>query len=150
MSTRTFGRVGDSAPLPDLHAWHRRAYERLFTPGHGFDATLRDAFPVRAHDGNRALWYRRIETGPPSRDLETCRRRGVSYARPLYVWLRLDGAEPISERVEFAQVPVLVGSEYLVNGRERIVIAQLQRAPGIDFTAEDDDPLDPVCRIMPE
>src|SRR5436190_15998274 len=107
MPVRTFGRAGDSLPLPPLFAWHRRAHERLFAPGHGFDAALRDAFPIRAHEGNRVLCYERIETGPPPRDLDACRRLGLSYTRPLYAWLRLDGGEPVGERVELAQVPAL-------------------------------------------
>jgi DNA-directed RNA polymerase subunit beta len=151
MPVRTFARVGDSLPLPPLDAWHRRAYDRLFAPGHGFDAALRDAFPIRSGEGNRALCYEGLELGRPPRDLDVCRQLGLSYTQPLLVRLRLDGPEPISEPVEFAQVPILVGGgEYLVNGRDRVVIAQLQRSPGIDFLAEDDDPRSPACRITPE
>jgi DNA-directed RNA polymerase subunit beta len=151
-TTRHFSRVGDSLPLPALSEWQHRAYERLLAPGHGLDAVLREVFPIRGHEGNLALYYERLELGEPEHALETCRRLGRSYTRPLLLWLRVEGPQVVAEAVPFAALPVMFGGgEFLIGGAESVVIAQLQRAPGIDFLAHrDGDGVTYTCRIVPQ
>ena len=138
---RCFGRRS-SPPLPPLTDLQKRAYERFLQPdtppgqrhAQGLEGVLREAFPIRSHDGSRSLAYMHYELGPPVHSLEECRTLRCTYARPLRVWLRMDGPEPVAEAVSMGAVPVMLdGGEFLINGSERIVIGQLQRAPGIEF-----------------
>ena len=149
---RNFSRVGNSLPLPSLSEWQHRACARLLQPGHGLDSVLREVFPIRGHEGNLSLDCERLELGEPERDLETCRRLGRSYTRPLFLWLRLHGPQAVAERIAFGELPVMFGGgEFLINGAERVIIAQLQRAPGIDFTAHRDGArVSYSCRITPQ
>ncbi len=141
--TRDFSRVGSSMPVPPLGQCQERAFARLLEPGRGLDELLREVFPVRAHEGELSLHYERIELGEPPLDLQTCRQLRRSYARPLFLWLRLEGPRRVTQRVAFGALPVMVGGgEFLINGCERVVLGQLQRAPGIDFTPTS-------CRITP-
>ena len=53
------------------------------------------------------------------------------------IWLRLNKAEPIEEEVYLGEIPTMIGGgEFIINGTERVIVTQLHRSPGIDFTEE--------------
>ena len=69
------------------------------------------------------------------------------------VWFAKDVAEIPEEDIYLGEIPVIMGGgEFIVNGAERVIVNQLHRSPGVDFSiasAEADRPLH-SARIIPE
>ncbi|MCS6897692.1 MAG: DNA-directed RNA polymerase subunit beta, partial [Nitrospira sp.] len=97
--------------------------------------------------------YLRYELGRPRYDPDECRKLRLTYGRPFRVWLRLVKDQPVEEEVYLGDMPIMIGGgEFIINGAERVVVSQLHRSPGVDFTAETDgsDRKMHSCRIIPE
>jgi DNA-directed RNA polymerase subunit beta len=162
---RSFSSFPDSSLiLPPSSFSARVAYERFWQPDTppglrrdvGLHALLRQAFPIRSHDGARALAYLHYQLGDPPCSPDECRRLRKTYARPLLVWLRAEGpgspdAMP-TEAVPMGEAPVLLeGGAFLINGCERIVPGRLHRAPGVEFRVRrDGGRVLPSCRFVPQ
>ncbi len=82
-------------------------------------------------------------------DVEECQERGVTYAVPLKVTIRLvvwnkdpdTGAKTIrdikEQEVYFGDVPLMTDNgTFIINGTERVVVSQLHRSPGAFFHSE--------------
>ena len=83
-------------------------------------------------------------------DVEECQERGMTYAVPLKVTIRLvvwnkdpdTGVKTIrdikEQEVYFGDVPLMTDNgTFIVNGTERVVVSQLHRSPGAFFHSED-------------
>ena len=55
----------------------------------GLEKTLRSVFPIRDFAGTAELDFVNYELEPPKFDVEECRQRGITYAAPMRVTLRL-------------------------------------------------------------
>jgi len=61
--------------------------------------------------------------------------------------------ESVEEEVYLGEIPLMIGGgEFIVNGSERVIVSQLHRSPGVDFTEElhTSDKRLHSCRIIPE
>ncbi len=83
-------------------------------------------------------------------DVEECQERGMTYAVPLKVTIRLvvwnkdaeTGVKTIrdikEQEVYFGDVPLMTDNgTFIINGTERVVVSQLHRSPGAFFHSED-------------
>jgi len=83
-------------------------------------------------------------------DVEECQERGMTYAVPLKVTIRLvvwnkdveTGVKSIrdikEQEVYFGDVPLMTDNgTFIINGTERVVVSQLHRSPGAFFHSED-------------
>ncbi len=83
-------------------------------------------------------------------DVEECQERGMTYAVPLMVTIRLvvwnkdpeTGAKSIrdikEQEVYFGDVPLMTDNgTFIINGTERVIVSQLHRSPGAFFHSED-------------
>ena len=82
-------------------------------------------------------------------DVEECQERGMTYAVPLKVAIRLvvwnkseSGARSIrdikEQEVYFGDVPLMTDNgTFIINGTERVIVSQLHRSPGAFFHSED-------------
>ncbi len=56
---------------------------------------------------------------------------------PFKVRLRLIKPEPVEEEVYLGEIPIMIGGgEFIINGSERVIVSQLHRSPGVDFSYE--------------
>src|SRR3546814_17431853 len=55
----------------------------------GLEKTLRSVFPIRDFAGTAELDFVHYELEDPKYDVEECRQRGITYAAPMKVTLRL-------------------------------------------------------------
>jgi DNA-directed RNA polymerase subunit beta len=159
---RDFGRFGDALEVPPLTEVQQRAYARFLQADVpwdkrepiGIEGVLREIFPIESYDKKIVLEYVRYELGKPRYDPDDCRQLKLTYGRPFKVWLRLrlpDGNIKEDE-VYLGDMPIMIGGgEFIINGSERVVVSQLHRSPGMDFTAtrEGDKTLH-SCRVIPE
>jgi DNA-directed RNA polymerase subunit beta len=157
---RNFGRRGDAIEVPSLTDVQTKSYERFLQydlapekrTSSGLEGVLREIFPIESYDKTISLEYVRYELGKPRYDPDECRKLRLTYGRPFKVWLRLKKAEPVEEEVYLGDMPIMIGGgEFIINGAERVVVSQLHRSPGVDFTVEiEGERRLHSCRIIPE
>jgi DNA-directed RNA polymerase subunit beta len=79
-------------------------------------------------------------------DVAECQERGMTYAAPLKVVIRLTifdkdpetGAKTIrdikEQEVYFGEIPLMTDNgTFIINGTERVIVSQLHRSPGVFF-----------------
>lgn len=162
---RHFGRYGDEtldgARVPPLTDIQTRSYDRflqLDAPAEkrtasGLEGVLREIFPIESYDKTLSVEYIRYELGKPRYGPDECRQLRLTYGRPFRVWLRLNKEQPVEEEVYLGDMPIMIGGgEFIINGAERVVVSQLHRSPGVDFTYELEAGERRLhnCRIIPE
>jgi DNA-directed RNA polymerase subunit beta len=164
-SVRDYSKRGDAVAVPDLVQVQNAAYERFLQleaehdqreAETGLEALLREVFPIESYDGTMQLEYLYYKLDEPRYNPDECRELRLTYGRPFRIGVRLvrqDVAEVPEEEIYLGEMPVMMGGgEYVVNGAERVIVNQLHRSPGVDFsiaTSEGDRPLH-SARIIPE
>ena len=162
---RAFSKRGDAMPTPDLTTVQRASYERLLqmdAPADqrdtsiGIEALLREVFPIVSYDETMRIEYQHYGLDEPRYTPDECRELRLSYGRPFRVGVRMirEGHPDVfEEEIYIGEIPVLMGGgEFIVNGAERVIVSQLHRSPGVDFSvvsAEADRPLH-SARVIPE
>ena len=158
---RTFGRVQEIVPIPNLVEIQTRAFDDFLAPGvqsaaredQGLESLLREIFPIYSYDKTLCLEYVGYDLGRPRYTIDECRKLRMSYGYPFKVRLRLVKPEPIEEEVYLGEIPIMLGGgEFIVNGSERVIVSQLHRSPGVDFLidASSVDRKLHSCWIIPE
>lgn len=162
---RHFGRYGDETTegtkIPTLTDIQTRSYDRFLQydvlaekrTASGLEGVLREIFPIESYDKTLSLDYLRYELGKPRYGPDECRQLRLTYGRPFRVWLRLNKEQPVEEEVYLGDMPIMIGGgEFIINGAERVVVSQLHRSPGVDFTFETEAGERKLhnCRIIPE
>ncbi|HMW30959.1 MAG TPA: DNA-directed RNA polymerase subunit beta, partial [Plasticicumulans sp.] len=107
----------------------------------GLHAAFRSVFPITSYSGNAQLEYVSYELGEPVFDVRECQLRGLTYAQPLRVKLRLVIFDKESdnkaikkviepESVYMGEVPIMTeNGTFVINGTERVIVSQLHRSP---------------------
>ena len=112
----------------------------------GLHAAFKSVFPIVSYSGTAALEYVSYELGTPVFDVKECQVRGLTYAAPLRVKVRLviyDKDAPGSQKpvkevreqdVYLGEMPLMTeNGTFVVNGTERVIVSQLHRSPGVFF-----------------
>ena len=111
----------------------------------GLHAVFKSIFPIVSYTGAAELEYVSYTLGEPLFDVWECRVRGLSYAVPLRIKLRLvnyvKGADSVrkvkdikEQEIYVTDLPLMTDTgSFIVNGIERVVVAQLHRSPGVFF-----------------
>ena len=155
-----FGRTGDAIPVPDLMELQVRAYSDFLQAGKhytdremvGLEAILREIFPIPSYDGSMSLEYVGYELGSPRYEETECRDLRLTSGLPFKIRLRLEKEDPIEEEGYLGEIPRMIGGgEFIINGAERVIVSQLHRSPGVDFSKEDHSSAVRLhsCRIIP-
>ena len=111
---------------------------------HGLERVLRGAFPITDTRGLYLLEYISYSFDKPKYTVEDCIERGLTYDVSLKVKLKLsykdeadetDWKETIQQEVYLGRIPYMTDrGTFIVNGAERVVVAQLHRSPGVVFS----------------
>ena len=164
-SVRDYSKRGDALPIPHLVRVQQAAYERFIQlektsddrdPHMGLEGLLREVFPIVSYDGNMQLDYLYYKLDEPRYTPDECRELRLTYGMPFRIgvrFVRKDVPEVPEEEIYLGEVPIMMGGgEYIINGAERVIVNQLHRSPGVDFSiasSEGDRPLH-SARIIPE
>jgi DNA-directed RNA polymerase subunit beta len=158
---RTFGRYQDILEVPDLTEIQRKAFSEFLMvdeppssrPSRGLEELLREVFPIYSYDKTMCLEYVGYELNRPRYTVDECRKLRLTFGYPFKVRLRLVKPEPVEEEVYLGEIPIMIGGgEFIINGSERVIVSQLHRSPGVDFsvdTSTSDRKLH-SCWIIPE
>ena len=113
----------------------------------GLHAAFKSVFPIVSYSGNAMLEYASYRLGEPVFDVKECQLRGLTYAAPLRVKVRLvvydKEASTASKKVVkdireqevyLGEMPLMTDNgTFVVNGTERVIVSQLHRSPGVFF-----------------
>ncbi|MFP4147742.1 MAG: DNA-directed RNA polymerase subunit beta, partial [Halorhodospira sp.] len=108
----------------------------------GLEGAFRSVFPIQSHSGNAELQYVSYRIGDPPFEVKECQSRGLTYAAPLRMLVRLalydkegGGVKDIKEQeVYMGELPLMTSTgTFVVNGTERVIVNQLHRSPGVFF-----------------
>jgi DNA-directed RNA polymerase subunit beta len=111
---------------------------------YGLHAAFKSVFPIISYSGNAALEYVDYKLGVPVFDVKECQSRGITYAAPLRVKVRLivydkeSAAKTIKDikeqEVYMGEIPLMTDNgTFVINGTERVIVSQLHRSPGVFF-----------------
>ena len=165
ITVRDFSKRGDGITVPDLTKIQADAYERFLQtrknpherdPHIGLEALMREVFPIESYDGTMQLDYLHYALEEARYTPDECRELRLTYGAPFKVGVRFrrEGQQELQEEeIYLGEFPIMMGGgEFIVNGAERVIVSQLHRSPGVDFSivsAEGDRPLH-SARIIPE
>ncbi len=151
---RSFGRIPEVAPMPNLIEVQKSSYDQFLQKDvpvqsreeSGLQAVLRSVFPIRDFAERAQLDFVQYEFEEPKYDVEECQQRGMTYAAPLKVTLRLvvwdideeTGVRSIrdikEQDVYMGDMPLMTGNgTFVINGTERVIVSQMHRSPGVFF-----------------
>ncbi|NYT42012.1 DNA-directed RNA polymerase subunit beta [Sphingomonas sp. R-74633] len=149
---KVFGDIHEVVQMPNLIEVQRESYEQFLRSDpsigyiSGLEKTLRSVFPIRDFAGTAELDFVNYELENPKFDVEECRQRGITYAAPMRVTLRLIVFEvdpdtearsvlDIKEQdVYMGDMPLMTGNgTFFINGTERVIVSQMHRSPGVLF-----------------
>ncbi len=112
----------------------------------GLHAAFKSVFPIVSYSGNASLEYLHYRLGDPVFDVKECQLRGLTYAAPLRVKVRLviydrevTGAkkavkEVREQEVYLGEMPLMTDhGTFVINGTERVIVSQLHRSPGVFY-----------------
>ncbi|WP_294330325.1 DNA-directed RNA polymerase subunit beta [uncultured Sphingomonas sp.] len=149
---KVFGDIHEVVQMPNLIEVQRESYEQFLRSDpsigyvSGLEKTLRSVFPIRDFAGTAELDFVTYELEDPKFDVDECRQRGITYAAPMRVTLRLIVFEvdpdtearsvlDIKEQdVYMGDMPLMTeNGTFFINGTERVIVSQMHRSPGVLF-----------------
>src|SRR6185437_4140009 len=151
---KTFGRLPEVAPMPNLIEVQKSSYDHFLqmdVPAHGradlgLQEVFKSVFPIKDFSDRARLEFVRYELEQPKYDVEECQQRGITFAAPLKVTLRLvvwdvdeeTGARSIrdikEQDVYMGDMPLMTkNGTFIINGTERVIVSQMHRSPGVFF-----------------
>ncbi len=151
---KSFGRIPEVAQMPNLIDVQRASYEaflQMATPhdsrtNTGLQEVFKSVFPIDDFAGRGRLEFVYYELEEPKYDVEECIQRGLNFAAPLKVILRLivwdldedTGARSIrdikEQPVYMGDMPLMTDNgTFIINGTERVIVSQMHRSPGVFF-----------------
>jgi DNA-directed RNA polymerase subunit beta len=151
---KSFGRIPEVTPMPNLIDVQRASYDAFLQmnispdarTNTGLQEVFKSVFPIDDFAGRGRLEFVDYELEEPKYDVEECIQRGMTYAAPLKVVLRLivwdldedTGAKSIrdikEQPVYMGDMPLMTDNgTFVVNGTERVIVSQMHRSPGVFF-----------------
>ena len=148
---RDFGKRPAVLDEPYLLAIQTDSYKRFLNPegdqkGTGLQRAFESIFPIVSFSGNVELEYVSYRISDPVFDVKECQIRGLTYAAPLRVLVRLviydkeasaknRSVKDIKEQeVYMGEMPLMTeNGTFVINGTERVIVSQLHRSPGVFF-----------------
>src|ERR1700759_3228061 len=149
-----FGHIREVAEMPNLIEVQKASYDQFLLvdepeggrPDEGLQSGFRSVFPISDFAGTAQLDFVKYEFEAPKFDVDECRQRGLTFAAPLKVTLRLivfevdpdTGAKSVKDIKEqdvyMGDMPFMtMNGTFIVNGTERVIVSQMHRSPGVFF-----------------
>ena len=151
---KNFGRLQEATAMPNLIEVQKASYDNFLqinVPAEeredsGLQAVFKSVFPIRDFSENGTLEFVKFELEKPKYDVEECQQRGVTFAAPLKLTLRLvvfdvdeeTGARSVrdikEQDVYMGDLPLMTDNgTFVINGTERVIVSQMHRSPGVFY-----------------
>ncbi len=151
---KSFGRIAEVAAMPNLIEVQKSSYDKFLQADipeaergdSGMNGVFQSVFPIKDFAETAELHYVRFNLEDPKYDVEECQQRGMTYAAPLKVTLRLivfevDEDTQAKSVLDIKEQEVYMGDmplmtdhgTFVINGTERVIVSQMHRSPGVFF-----------------
>ena len=151
---KNFGKRPSILRVPYLLAIQKNSYRQFLQAevpaeqriDQGLQAAFKSVFPIESYNGNAALEFVSYRLGNPTFDVKECQQRGLIYAAPIRVLVRLvvfdkdetSGTKSVrdikEQEVYMGEIPLMTDNgTFIINGTERVIVSQLHRSPGVFF-----------------
>ena len=151
---KIFGHIPQVAEMPNLIEVQKYSYDQFLQVQNpvggrdeqGLQAVFKSVFPISDFSESSTLEFVNYEFETPKYDVEECQQRGMTYAAPLKVTLRLivfevdedTGAKSVKDIKEqdvyMGDMPLMTeNGTFVINGTERVIVSQMHRSPGVFF-----------------
>jgi len=151
---KDFGRIAAATSMPNLIEVQKSSWAAFLQVGvlnvdrtdTGLQAVFKSVFPIADFSETSSLEFVKYELEHPKYDTEECQQRGMTYAAPLKVTLRLivfevdeeTGSRSVldikEQDVYMGDMPMMTqNGTFIVNGTERVIVSQMHRSPGVFF-----------------
>jgi DNA-directed RNA polymerase subunit beta len=151
-----FGGICSAVSLPNLIEIQKKSYDAFLqtdldsAPNTrkelGLQGVFQSVFPIQDNAETATLEFIRYQFDEPKYDVDESRQRGISFAAPLRVTLRLIvwDVDPEAQTREIrgikeqdvymGDIPLMTEhGTFVINGTERVVVSQMHRSPGVIF-----------------
>ncbi len=149
-----FGHITEVAEMPNLIEVQKQSYDQFLMMDEpeggrldeGLQSVFRSVFPIKDFGERAQLEFVRYAFEAPKYDVEECQQRGMTFAAPLKVTLRLivfdvneeTGARSVKDIKEqdvyMGDMPLMtMNGTFVINGTERVIVSQMHRSPGVFF-----------------
>jgi DNA-directed RNA polymerase subunit beta len=151
---KSFAKIGSPIEPPSLVEIQKKSFEQFLqarVPAEkrehvGLEGVFRSVFPVSDFNNTCSLEFESYSVEKPKYDVDECRLRGMTYAAPIKITVRLvvwetDEAtksktirDVKEQEVYMGEIPLMTDTgSFIINGTERVVVSQLHRSPGVFF-----------------
>jgi DNA-directed RNA polymerase subunit beta len=151
---KNFGKIPEMLAIPNLIEIQKRSFERFLqekVPPHkrednGLQSAFNSVFPIADYNETASIEFIEYVFGNPKYDIRECLEKGINYAAPLKIKVKLNlwekgesGQKRLKEsreqEVYLGELPLMTDTgTFVINGVERVVVSQLHRSPGIFFS----------------
>ena len=154
---KDYSRIGRVLDIPDLVEVQKKSFREFLQLDKeggkredvGLQGVFKGLFPIKDFSGISSLDFVKYTLLNPKYTVEECLEKGLTYARPLKMSVRLTVWEKNAEtgvqnvrdikeqEVYFGEIPMMTDTgSFVVNGTERVIVSQLHRSPGVFFEYE--------------
>ncbi len=151
---KNFAKIKKIIDIPNLIDIQKNSYKRFLQvdvpaetrKNSGLESVFRSVFPIKDFSEVSSLEYVSYSLGIPKYDVEECHQRGMTFAAPMKVKVRLvvwdvnkeadsRSIKDIKEQeVYFGEIPLMTeNGTFIINGTERVIVSQLHRSPGVFY-----------------
>ncbi len=146
-----FASVHNPYPYPDFLDVQLKSFKdflQLDTPpeerkNDGLYRVFAENFPITDTRNNFVLEFLDYYVDPPRYTIDECLERGLTYSVPLKARMKLyctdpdhEAFAPVTQDVFLGTIPYMTeNGTFIINGAERVVVAQLHRSPGVFFSS---------------
>ncbi len=151
---KNFAKITKVIEIPNLIDIQKRSYDKFLQKDVpieqrediGLQGVFKSVFPIKDFAETSSLEFVSYNLEKPKYDVDECRQRGMTYAAPIKVIIRLvvwdtneeTGSQSIrdvkEQEVYFGEIPLMTDNgTFIINGTERVVVSQLHRSPGVFY-----------------
>src|SRR5258706_183978 len=151
---KNYAKINKIIDIPNLIDIQKQSYEKFLQKDIpmetredvGLQGVFKSVFPIKDFSETSSLEFVSYNLGRPKYDVDECRQRGMTFAAPIKVVIRLvvwdvneetrsQSIRDVKEQeVYFGEIPLMTDNgTFIINGTERVVVSQLHRSPGAFF-----------------
>jgi DNA-directed RNA polymerase subunit beta len=151
---KSFAKIAKIIDIPNLIDIQKQSYEKFLqkdVPAEqredvGLQGVFKSVFPIKDFSETSSIEFVSYTLDKPKYDVDECRQRGMTFAAPIKVTVRLvvwdtneeTGSQSIrdvkEQEVFFGEIPLMTDNgTFIINGTERVVVSQLHRSPGVFY-----------------
>jgi DNA-directed RNA polymerase subunit beta len=151
---KNFAHIKKIVDIPNLIDVQKQSYKKFLQDDVppddrqdiGLQGVFKSVFPIKDFNETSSLEFVSYAFEKPKYDVDECHQRGMTFAAPVKVVIRLvvwdkdeeTGTRSIrdvkEQEVYFGEIPIMTeNGTFIINGTERVVVSQLHRSPGVFF-----------------